>query len=55
MRAAEQAQTVQRFLPSEYGVNHSSAVANVPEIVGTRIKIVKEIEHAGLPYTLIHI
>ena len=45
---------MKRFLPSEFGVVHSTAKAEVPEIVGARISIYKEIQAAHIPHTLIH-
>lgn len=54
IRSSQKAQTVKRFLPSEFGVVHTTAKADVPEIVGARISMFQEIQAAGLPYTLVH-
>ncbi|KAK9841364.1 hypothetical protein WJX74_004558 [Apatococcus lobatus] len=54
IHSSQKAETVKRFLPSEFGVVHTTAKAEVPEIVGARISIFKQIQAAGLPYTLVH-
>ena len=54
LKAALEAKTVTRFIPSEFGVDHSSAKADVPAILEPRQQIHRELMAAGLGYTLVH-